>query len=86
MISYSFTGCLLSDLLDLQFLHGVAGNDDREPCLVAEEESEEPFLTETLRQATIPPFFGFLLTLICNVCFMALTSLSGRDVVLSFRC
>ena len=26
------------------------------------------------------------LTLICNVCFMALTSLSGRDVVLSFRC
>lgn len=34
----------------------------------------------------LPSFFGFLLTLICNVCFMALTSLSGRDVVLSFRC
>ena len=33
--------CLLSDFPDLQFLHGIAGNDDCEPGLVAEEESEE---------------------------------------------
>ena len=78
MISYSFTGGLRSDLADSEFLHGIAGDDDRELRLVSEKEAEQLLADRHVPAGHDPAVHGLFGDPDVECVFHIVISLSGK--------